>query len=84
MAFTGNGQVGIDRKRQFKKAIKGRSPSRDISIGGSASPIEDGKYADGSDAISDWPLLNALLNCSAMADLVAFMGWGWVCELSER
>jgi urocanate hydratase len=31
---------------------------------------------DGSDAISDWPLLNALLNCSAMADLVAIHAGG--------
>jgi urocanate hydratase len=29
------------------------------------------KMRDGSDAIADWPLLNAMLNCSAMADLVA-------------
>ncbi len=32
--------------------------------------------ADGSDAISDWPILNALLNCASGADLVALHGMG--------
>jgi len=31
---------------------------------------------DGSDAVADWPLLNALLNCAAGADLVAIHGGG--------
>ncbi|WP_326998700.1 urocanate hydratase [Cohnella kolymensis] len=31
---------------------------------------------DGSDAIADWPLLNAMLNCSSMADLVAIHSGG--------
>ena len=31
---------------------------------------------DGSDAIADWPLLNALLNCASGADLVAIHGLG--------
>jgi urocanate hydratase len=31
---------------------------------------------DGSDAISDWPLLNALLNCASGADLVAIHSMG--------
>jgi urocanate hydratase len=31
---------------------------------------------DGSDAIADWPILNALLNCSSGADLVAVHGLG--------
>jgi urocanate hydratase len=31
---------------------------------------------DGSDAISDWPLLNALLNCASRADLVAIHSGG--------
>lgn len=34
------------------------------------------KMLDGSDAVSDWPLLNAMLNCSAMADLVAIHSGG--------
>jgi urocanate hydratase len=31
---------------------------------------------DGSDAVSDWPLLNALLNCASQADLVAIHSGG--------
>ncbi len=31
---------------------------------------------DGSDAISDWPLLNAMMSCSSMADLVAIHSGG--------
>lgn len=31
---------------------------------------------DGSDAIADWPLLSALLNCATMADLVAIHSGG--------
>jgi urocanate hydratase len=31
---------------------------------------------DGSDAISDWPLLNAMVGCSSMADLVAIHSGG--------
>jgi urocanate hydratase len=34
------------------------------------------KMKDGSDAISDWPLLNALVNCASMADLVAIHSGG--------
>jgi urocanate hydratase len=34
------------------------------------------RMRDGSDAVSDWPLLNAMLNCSAMADLVAIHSGG--------
>jgi len=31
---------------------------------------------DGSDAITDWPLLNALINCASQADLVAIHSGG--------
>lgn len=34
------------------------------------------KMKDGSDAVSDWPLLNALLSCSSQADLVAIHSGG--------
>ncbi|WP_090949741.1 urocanate hydratase [Paenibacillus sp. OK060] len=34
------------------------------------------RMKDGSDAISDWPLLNAMLNCASMADLVAIHSGG--------
>jgi urocanate hydratase len=33
---------------------------------------------DGSDAIADWPLLNALLNCASGADMVAIHNGGGV------
>ena len=34
------------------------------------------RMKDGSDAISDWPLLNAMTSCSSMADLVAIHSGG--------
>ena len=34
------------------------------------------RMRDGSDAIADWPLLNALVNCASMADLVAIHSGG--------
>ena len=42
--------------------------------------------ADGSDAVSDWPLLNALLTTAAGADLVALHagGGGYAGLLAER
>jgi len=47
--------------------------SRDnLDSGSIVNPtFESEKMKDGSDLISDWPMLNAMLNCSAMADLVA-------------
>lgn len=33
---------------------------------------------DGSDAIADWPILNALLNCAAGADIVSVHDGGGV------
>ncbi len=48
-----------------------------LDCGGVSQPFrETENMLDGSDAISDWPLLNALLNCSAMADLVAIHAGG--------
>ena len=45
--------------------------------GGMAHPhIGTERMADGSGAISDWPLLDALLLCSTGADLVAIHGGG--------
>jgi urocanate hydratase len=50
--------------------------TRDHLDGGSAAmPFrETGNMRDGSDAIADWPILNALLNSAAGADLVAIHG----------
>lgn len=47
--------------------------SRDnLDSGSIVNPtFESEKMKDGSDLISDWPYLNALLNCAAGADLVA-------------
>jgi urocanate hydratase len=47
--------------------------SRDhLDSGSVAQPTrETENMADGSDAIADWPVLNALLNCAGGADLVA-------------
>ncbi|MCD6411075.1 MAG: urocanate hydratase [Thermoplasmata archaeon] len=54
--------------------------SRDhLDSGSVASPFrETEKMKDGSDAIADWPLLNALLNCASGADLVAIHNGGGV------
>jgi urocanate hydratase len=47
--------------------------SRDhLDSGSVAQPTrETEKMRDGSDAVADWPLLNALLNCASGADLVS-------------
>ncbi|RLF52204.1 MAG: urocanate hydratase [Thermoplasmata archaeon] len=56
------------------------SISRDhLDSGSVASPYRETEgMRDGSDAIADWPLLNALLNCAAGADLVAIHNGGGV------
>ncbi|AXF12610.1 urocanate hydratase (plasmid) [Paraburkholderia graminis] len=52
--------------------------SRDnLDCGSIANPaFETEKMRDGSDAISDWPYLNALLNTAGMADLVSIQANG--------
>jgi urocanate hydratase len=48
-----------------------------LDSGSAALPHrETENMKDGSDAIADWPILNALLNCSSGADLVAIHGLG--------
>ncbi|KQP35786.1 urocanate hydratase [Pseudorhodoferax sp. Leaf274] len=48
-----------------------------LDAGGMAHPnIMTERMRDGSDAIADWPLLNAMLSCSSMADLVAIHSGG--------
>lgn len=62
-----------------KGALKGPIAfTRDHLDSGSATlpHRETENMADGSDAISDWPILNALLNCASGADLVAVHGMG--------
>ncbi|MDR7420350.1 MAG: urocanate hydratase [Armatimonadota bacterium] len=48
-----------------------------LDAGGVSQPFRETEHLlDGSDAVSDWPLLNALLNCTAGADLVAIHAGG--------
>ncbi|NPT53588.1 urocanate hydratase, partial [Paraburkholderia elongata] len=48
-----------------------------LDAGAMAHPnIMTENLRDGSDAIADWPLLNAMVNCSSMADLVAIHSGG--------
>ncbi len=48
-----------------------------LNSGSAALPYrETENMKDGSDAIADWPILNALLNCASGADLVAIHGLG--------
>jgi len=50
-----------------------------LDSGSVASPNrETEKMLDGSDAVSDWPLLNALLNCASGATWVSFHHGGGV------
>ncbi len=46
-----------------------------LDSGSVAAPYRETEHMrDGSDAIADWPLLNALLTCASHADLVAIHG----------
>lgn len=48
-----------------------------LDAGAMAHPnIMTENLRDGSDAIADWPLLNAMVNCASMADLVAIHSGG--------
>ncbi|MGZ2749208.1 urocanate hydratase [Burkholderia stagnalis] len=48
-----------------------------LDAGAMAHPnIMTENLRDGSDAVADWPLLNAMLSCSSMADLVAIHSGG--------
>ncbi|MGO4374999.1 urocanate hydratase, partial [Paenibacillus sp. MCAF20] len=48
-----------------------------LDAGAMAHPtIMTERMKDGSDAIADWPLLNAMMSCSSMADLVAIHSGG--------
>ena len=50
-----------------------------LDCGSVASPYRETEgMKDGSDAVADWPLLNALLNASAGADMVAVHNGGGV------
>ena len=48
-----------------------------LDAGGVAQPFRETEgMPDGSDAVADWPLLDALLTCASGADLVALHGGG--------
>jgi len=50
-----------------------------LDSGSVASPYRETEgMKDGSDAVADWPLLNALLNCASGADMVAIHNGGGV------
>ena len=80
--------LGFGQRKQFGLAanalvrsgrLKGPVAfSRDnLDCGSIANPaFETEDMIDGSDAISDWPYLNALLNTAGMADLVAIQANG--------
>lgn len=82
------GWLGFGERRKLALAVNGlvaegalKGPiafTRDhLDSGSAALPHrETENMADGSDAISDWPILNALLNCASGADLVAVHGMG--------
>lgn len=75
--------LGFGERKEFALAVndlirKGdvKGPvafSRDnLDSGSIVNPtFESEKMKDGGDLISDWPMLNGLLNCAAMCDLIA-------------
>ena len=82
--------LGYGERARFGKAINGmvgrgelHGPiviTRDhLDAGSVASPYRETEgMRDGSDAIADWPILNALLNTAAGADLIADHNGGGV------
>lgn len=80
--------LGFGQRKKFGLAVneligKGeiRGPvsfSRDnLDVGAISNPsMETEAMKDGSDAIADWPFINALLNTAAMADLVSIQSNG--------
>lgn len=82
------GWLGYGERRQLALAVNELVASGELKgpiaftrdhldSGSAALPHrETENMADGSDAISDWPILNALLNCASGADLVAVHGLG--------
>jgi urocanate hydratase len=83
IAWLGHGEradLGIEVNRMVReKALSGPIAfTRDhLDAGAMAHPnIMTENMRDGSDAIADWPLLNALVNCASQADLVAIHSGG--------
>ena len=80
LGFGQRKQFGLAANELVKKgAVAGPVAfSRDnLDCGSVANPVfETEGMLDGSDAISDWPYINALLNVAAMADLVSIQANG--------
>jgi urocanate hydratase len=81
--------LGYGERAQFASAMNEMVRNKEIGpiaitrdhldSGSVASPYrETESMKDGSDAIADWPLLNALLNCAAGADSVQIHNGGGV------
>ena len=82
--------LGYGERARFGRAINRMVRDRELSgpiaitrdhldAGSVASPYRETEgMRDGSDAIADWPILNALLNTAAGADLVAVHNGGGV------
>jgi urocanate hydratase len=83
IAWLGHGErteLGLAVNRMVREgALSGPIAfTRDhLDAGAMAHPnIMTERMRDGSDAIADWPLLNAMVSCSSMADLVAIHSGG--------
>ncbi|MDX1610811.1 MAG: urocanate hydratase, partial [Candidatus Thermoplasmatota archaeon] len=81
--------LGFGQRDKFAQAINEKVAQGEIGpvaitrdhldSGSVASPYRETEgMKDGSDAIADWPLLNALVNTAAGADLVALHNGGGV------
>jgi urocanate hydratase len=83
IAWLGHGEraeVGLEVNRMVRDGeLAGPIAfTRDhLDAGAMAHPnIMTENMRDGSDAIADWPLLNAMVNCASQADLVAIHSGG--------
>ncbi|WP_274626749.1 urocanate hydratase [Arvimicrobium flavum] len=83
IAWLGHGErteLGLAVNRMVREGVLSGPVAftRDhLDAGAMAHPnIMTENMKDGSDAIADWPLLNALVNCASQADLVAIHSGG--------
>jgi urocanate hydratase len=83
IAWLGHGErttLGLEVNRMVHEGVLSGPVAftRDhLDAGAMAHPnIMTENMRDGSDAIADWPLLNALVNCASQADLVAIHSGG--------
>jgi len=83
IAWLGHGErteLALEVNRMVREGILAAPVAftRDhLDAGAMAHPnIMTENMRDGSDAIADWPLLNAMINCASSADLVAIHSGG--------